>query len=190
MEELVLRLLLAGDELDIVNEEQIDVSVLGSEFLCGAVLDSLDELYRELIALYVCNLLRRIAVVYGLAYRQEKVRLSEARIAVDEEGIIRLARILRHGDGRCMRKLIGVADDEAVKGVSGHFGKGVVVLLLIHVFVYFVSGEYEQIKITGEKVGQSGFYRVPEAGVYNAALEVRCGVQDETAIVNLHRLAV
>ena len=83
---------------------------------------------------------RAFAVVYGLAYRQEKVRLSEARIAVDEEGIIRLARILRHGDGRCMRKLIGVADDEAVKGVARHLGQGVVVRLVRLIFAQLVTG--------------------------------------------------
>jgi hypothetical protein len=50
VEELFLRPLLVGDELDVVDEEQVDPAVAGPELVDLALLDRGDELVRELLA--------------------------------------------------------------------------------------------------------------------------------------------
>ena len=118
MEKFLLRAVLARDELDIVHEQQIRVAVFLAEVFGRAGADGFDHLIDELLALNVGNLRRRIVVADGLADGEQKVRLAEAGVAVDQQGVIRLAGILRHGDGRCVGKLVARTDDEAVKRVE------------------------------------------------------------------------
>ena len=47
VEELLLRPFLAGDELDVVDQEEIDGAVLGAELGGAVVADRIDELVRE-----------------------------------------------------------------------------------------------------------------------------------------------
>lgn len=51
VEELLLRLLLTGDELDIVHQEKIGAAVFGAQILAAADLDGVDEIVREIVAL-------------------------------------------------------------------------------------------------------------------------------------------
>ena len=118
VEKFLLRAVLARDELDIVHEQQIRVAVFLAEVFGRAGADGFDHLIDELLALDVGDLRRRIVVADGLADGEQKVRLAEAGVAVDQQGVIRLAGILRHGDGRCVGKLVARADDEAVKRVE------------------------------------------------------------------------
>ena len=69
------------------------------------------------------------------------MRLAEAGVSVDKQRIIRAAGLMRHGDGGVMSKFIGVSDDEAVKGVSGHLGQGIIVGLALLVIAELLIGE-------------------------------------------------
>jgi hypothetical protein len=53
MEKFLLRLNLAGDELNVVNEEEVRGAVLAAEFDVFTRLDGADELVGKLVALYV-----------------------------------------------------------------------------------------------------------------------------------------
>ena len=61
VEEAFLRLLLASDELYIVDQEHVDAAVLLAEFLGLAFTDGLDEFVGELLGAYV----KRLEFVFG-----------------------------------------------------------------------------------------------------------------------------
>ena len=152
VEKLLLRRALARDELDIVHEEQIHIAVLHPEILDRAVLYRADHLVCEVVALDVGELFVRLPLVDGLSYRKEQVRLAEAGVAVDEQGIIGLRRGIGHRDGRRVRELVGVAHDEAVKGIARHFRQEAVLILAAFIVLYLVAREYRQLKLAGEQV--------------------------------------
>ena len=77
VEELLLRLLLAGDELDIVHQEKIGAAVFGAQILAAADLDGVDKIVREIVALDVYDLRLWIFRVDRAADGEKKVRFAE-----------------------------------------------------------------------------------------------------------------
>jgi hypothetical protein len=55
VEELLLRLHLAGEELDVVDEQDIDVAVASLEVGGLVVTDAVDEVVGELLGVHVAN---------------------------------------------------------------------------------------------------------------------------------------
>ena len=120
MEKFLLCAVLAGDELNIIHEQQVRVAVFLAEVLGRAGADGFDHLVDKLLALNVGNLRRGVVVADGLADGEQKMRLAEAGVSVDEQGVIRLTGVLRHGNGRRMGELVARADDEAVERIAVH----------------------------------------------------------------------
>ena len=153
MEKFLLRAVLARDELDIVHEQQIRVAVFLAEVFGRAGADGFDHLIDELLTLDVGDLRRRIVVADGLADGEQKVRLAEAGVAIDQQGVIRLAGILRHGDGRCVGKLVARADDEAVERVAVHLRHFLGRRALLAVFEQLIiPGEHDQLERAGKQI--------------------------------------
>ena len=120
MEELDLRLLLLGQELDVVDEQHVVVAVGLLEALDAALLgDRVDEVVGEaldgdVLAPAGDGCLCEICV----GDRLHEVGLAEAGIGVDEDGVVGAA-----GDSATLRATaVGVlvvrADDEAVEDVA------------------------------------------------------------------------
>ena len=85
---------------------------------CASVVgDRVDEIVRELLARDVADLHPRIEGLRVVADRVEQVGLAEARVAVDEERVVRLGRCFGDGDGGGVREAVGLADDEVVERV-------------------------------------------------------------------------
>ena len=78
VEELFLRSLFAGDELDIVDEQDIDASVALAEFLALLRADRIDELVGELLARGIHDALLWMARDHRVTDRVHEVCLSEA----------------------------------------------------------------------------------------------------------------
>ena len=90
MEELLLRPLLAGDELDIIDQEEIDGAVLGAELGGPVVADRVDELVCEALGGEIEQAEGRVESGDLVADGVEQVGLAEADAAVDEERVIGL----------------------------------------------------------------------------------------------------
>ena len=118
VEELLLRPLLVGDELDVVDEEEVDPAVAGPEVVDAALLDARDELVRELLARRVDDPLAREAGDDRVADRVHQVRLAEADPAVQEERVVGVARALGDGQGGGVGQAVGRADDEVGERVA------------------------------------------------------------------------
>ena len=118
VEELLLRPLLVGDELDVVDEEEVDPPVAGAEVVDLALLDRGDELVGELLGRGVDDALARELGDDLVADRVHQVGLAEAHAAVQEERVVGVARALRHGQAGRVGEAVGRADDEVAEGVA------------------------------------------------------------------------
>ena len=119
VEELLLGALLVGDELDVVDEEQVDLPVARPEVVDATLLDAGDEVVGELLARGVHDALAREARHHGVADRVHEVRLAEAHAAVEEERVVGFAGSLRDRQAGSVGETVGRADDEGPERVAG-----------------------------------------------------------------------
>ena len=119
----------------------------------------------------------------------EKMGLSEAGVSVDEKGVVVLPRVF--GDGNCggMGKLVGVADNEVVEGISGHFRK-VVILSRRLFFILLIPDENQKVKVAGEQVGEIRNDDGGKALGYDAFLEFGRRADHKSALFQSDRLTV
>src|SRR3990172_9113774 len=117
VEELLLGAVLAGEELDVVDEEDLRRAVAAAELVLAALGDGGDEVFGELLAGDVEGATLRDGEAVG--YRLEEVGLAETWPAVDEQRVVTGAGLVGGGDGGGRRQAVGLADDEALKGELG-----------------------------------------------------------------------
>ena len=124
VEELLLRLHLALQELNVIDEQHVDVAVAALKVGRLVVADRVDEVVGELFGVHVSHLDVRIQAARVVADGVQQVGLAQARVAIDEQGVVGLGRGFGDRDGGGVRKAIARADDEGVEGVlaieSGH----------------------------------------------------------------------
>ena len=116
VEELLLRALLAGEELDVVDQQQVERVVLRLQLVEGLALVVLHHVGDELLGVQVED--ARIGPVgeQRVADGVDQVRLAEADAAVDEERVVHEAG--RAGDVQRggARHLVGAAGNQRVEG--------------------------------------------------------------------------
>ena len=117
VEERLLRLGLALQELDVVDHQDVDIAIAGLERRTAVVGDRVDEVVGELFARDVAHPDAGEQVDRVIADRVQQVGLAEARVAVDEQRVVGLGGGLGDGDRRRVREPVGLADDEVVEGV-------------------------------------------------------------------------
>ena len=115
MEKFLLRGFLAGDKLDIVDEEQVRIAVFVAELVVAAFLQGGDQLVGKLIALDIDDVVAGMIFMNDARDRVEQVCLAEAGRTVDEKRVIRLRRIVGDGDGCGVRKAVGRADNKIIE---------------------------------------------------------------------------
>ncbi len=124
VEELLLDPLLAGEELHVVDQEDIDMPVALAEFGQAVLLQRLDELVGEFLGGQVgdagIGLLRRMACPIACI----RWVLPEPGLAVDEQGVVGLRGGLGHGQRRGVGHLVVGSDDKCVERVPGDEGAG------------------------------------------------------------------
>ena len=119
VEELLLRPLFAGEELDVVDEEHVDPAIPLAELLALLTADRVDELVRELLARRVRDALLRVPRDHRMPDRVHEVGLPEPRAAVDEERVVAVAWALGHGERGRVRQTVVRAHDEGRERVTG-----------------------------------------------------------------------
>ncbi len=116
MEEVVLGLLLVGKELDIVDDQHIDRSIVVDELLRLVVLDGIDELQCKALGACIDHRAVGTLLVDLVTYRLHKMCLAETDSSIDHKriepgsaGIV--GNRLRSG----VRELVAVAGDEVLE---------------------------------------------------------------------------
>ena len=118
VEEFLLRTLLAAEELDVVDQEQIGLAIALAEFDQVVVLDRVDELVDEKLAREIHHLRVFFLRADVLADRLHQMRLAEADAAVDEERVVGFGRRLRDREAGGVRDLVVRPDDERLESVA------------------------------------------------------------------------
>ena len=117
VEERLLGRVLALQELDVVDQQDVDLAIARLEHRRAVVGDRVDEVVRELLGAHVSNPDAGVEALGVVADGVQEVGLAEPGVAVDEERVVRLGRRLGHGDRRRVGEAVGAADDEVVEVV-------------------------------------------------------------------------
>ncbi len=124
VEELLLGRVLAGDELDVVHQEHVELTVAALEFLHALETQGIDEVVQETLGRQIQDLGVRIAALHLLRDRMHEVGLPEADTAVEKQGVVRTRGRFGDGAGRRVGELVGSSDDEALEGKTWIGGDG------------------------------------------------------------------
>ena len=190
MEELLLRLLLAGDKLNIVHQQKIGAAVLCAQLLAAADLNGMNEIVRKVVALDVHDFRFRVFRMQRAADGEKKVRFAETGVAVNEERVIELAGIFRHGNGGGVGVFVRRPYDEVIEREARDLRKRIVRSRFGNVAVQLVPGEDRQLEFGGENIAERIDDRLGEAGLDDVALKLCGRVNDEPIIHDLDRRTV
>jgi hypothetical protein len=117
MEEALLGLLLAADELDVVYQQDINIAELAAELFGAPPPDGADELVGELLGADVEG--AEVVGAGGVVDGVQQVGLAQPHPAVEEEGVIALTGVFGGAQRGGVGQAVAVADDEGVEGVAG-----------------------------------------------------------------------
>ena len=121
VEEALAGVLLAGDELDVVDEEDVGLAVLVAEVLDAVLPQGGDEVVGEMLGAGVE--VAPALVGYGVADCVQQMGLAEAHACVDEERVVGCAGLVGDGDSGGVGEAVGLADDERRERVAGVQGR-------------------------------------------------------------------
>src|SRR5690606_28530514 len=97
MEEFFLRLVLAGNELHVVNNKDVGIAVVAGKIRILLIADGIDEFLDELLSRDIDDTGRRILGDDGVADGLDEVCLADADTAVDKERVVLGARVGGNG---------------------------------------------------------------------------------------------
>src|SRR5215510_2721659 len=117
MEKLFLHALLMGEELDIINQQDVHVAELIAEGGHAVIAQGIDQLVGELFAGDVADGRLRLASLDLMTDGLHEMGLAHAYAAIDEQRVVGLGRTLRYGLGRRVGKLVAGAYDKSIKRV-------------------------------------------------------------------------
>ena len=120
VEEFLLRGVFAGDELDVVHQQNVGLAVLFVKLAHGALANRVDELVGELVALDVQRAHLRVRLLDVVADGVQQVGLAEARVPVDEERVVGAGGVRGDGQRSGVSKFVRRAHDVCVEGQLWH----------------------------------------------------------------------
>ena len=115
VEKLLLRALLAGQELDVVDQKHIRLAVALAELLHRCRLDGGDRLVREFFTIHIDNVEIRVVLLDLNFDGVQQVRLAQTRRPVDEQRVVRAGGVRGHGLRGGKRKLVRRPLDEVLE---------------------------------------------------------------------------
>ena len=117
MEKFLLGGFLTGDELDIVDEENIRLAVFFTESGVLPTGDGFDQLIGEILAVDVDGVQTRGALKELVGDGVHQMGLTQTGGTVQKQRIVRGGGIVCHRQSRRVGEFIGVTDDEVLKSV-------------------------------------------------------------------------
>ncbi len=112
MKELLFRAVLTGEELHVVDEQNVDRAVFVPELSHARGRDRADDLVRELFRREVDDPLAREAVVNLVADGVHEVGFAESHASVEKQRVVAVARCFRDCLGGRVCELRVVPDHE------------------------------------------------------------------------------
>ena len=170
MEELLLRLYLSGDELNIVHQQNVRLPVLLPELRVAVLPDGGHQLVGKVVALDVYDLRRGPLFPQGVGDGVQQVGLAQSAVAVDKQRVVVLAGLLRHrlggGEGQLVLRPDHIrleCESLRLRQVAGPVGRNAVIgrqLLIVQDLHLQVGGEQipQRRLDVGQKTGLDGAF--------------------------------
>ena len=117
MEEFLLHALLAGEELNVVDDQRIELTESAAECIDAAAEDRADQLVGERLGRYQRDA-ARAAAAERVRDGGSEMRLAETHAPEEEERIVCRTRVFGDLTGGRMSERVALADDEAVERVG------------------------------------------------------------------------
>ena len=117
MEELFLGGVLAGEELDVIDQQRIDLLELLFELRHGLVGQGFHHRVEELLGAQVQHAHARVVGAHEIAGGVHQMGFAQAGASVKQQRVVGLARILGDLQGHGVAHLVAFADHEVVEGV-------------------------------------------------------------------------
>ena len=189
MEELLLRLLFAGDELHVVHQQQVRLTVLLPHLRSLTLPDSIHQLVGQVVALHVSDLGPGVVPADDVGDGIDQMGLAQAGVPVDQQGVVVLSRMLRHGDGGGISQLVGRAHHEGLEcELRGSEPLTLAVRAVILELCVIQVVQNLHFKIRGENVVKGGLDVFHEQGLDIAFFKVVGTVEDKRIALDVHRL--
>ena len=119
MEELLLNAFLAGQELHVVDEQDVRLAMFAAEADQLIVLNGLDVFVGEFFGRKIRDARAFFGAGNVLANGVQQMRLAQTHPAIKEKRIVGFARRLRDGHGGGMGVVVVLTHDEGFEGVFG-----------------------------------------------------------------------
>ena len=118
IEELLLRAVLAAEELDVVDQEKVERAVIALEVVERLVLVSAHHVRDIRFGMDVADFRGGVALQDVVAERLDEMRLAQTDTAIDEERVVGRG-VLGHLQPGCPGELVRLARDERREGEAG-----------------------------------------------------------------------
>src|SRR5262249_28744532 len=116
--ELLLRALLVGEELDVIEDQRPDATEALTKVIHLMASERRDHLVHERFGGQTRDARQRAALMQSMGDRQQKMGLAEPRATVDEERVEASARLVDHGARAAPRHLVAPPYDEGLERTS------------------------------------------------------------------------
>ena len=192
VEKLVLCLLLARHELNVVHQQQVRLPVLHAEVLALAAADGVHKLVDEIVALDIDDAGIRLFFHDLMGNGVDEVGLSQTAVTVNEQGVVVLCRLGGHRLGGGKGQLIGGTHHKVLKGKFPALEHGSRSLGRVPCPVGAESlvVEYADGKIHRKDVFQGGGYIFQKAILDGTPLKLVAAVEDQRITVYGHGLCL
>ena len=117
VEEFLLSGGFSGDELNIVDQQNITVPIALVELVHFLLGKAFDHLVGEIVALDVKHAEIGFFLFDLVDHRAHQVRLTQTAVSVNKEGIVVGGGTVGNGAAGGVSKLIGITHDEIFKGI-------------------------------------------------------------------------
>src|SRR5271155_498997 len=118
VEKFFLGAFASGDELDVVNHEDVHIAETVAEGGHALEANGGNHFVGKFFGADVGEAHGRVSALERVADGLHQVRLAQSHTAVEEKRIVGLRGLLSDSQGRGVRELVGSADDERIKGVA------------------------------------------------------------------------
>ena len=119
VKEFLLNALLAGQELNVIDQKIIDAAVTRSELGKSIFLDGPDEFVGEFLTGYVSDPTGGVAVQGLMGYGMHQMGLTQSGFTIEKKRIVSVSGSVGYRNACRMGKFTPSADDEIGKGVFG-----------------------------------------------------------------------
>ena len=121
VEKLLLRAFLTDNELDIVDQQNIVISVFFTEFRCGNIVfisDGIDQFVGKFLRSHIENFCVWIIFQHKMGDGMHQVGFPKTNASINKQRIVDFSRRFCHRKGCSMGQIIVFADNKCIKRVA------------------------------------------------------------------------